>query len=457
VRRGVVAGCGAWTVVLLLAFGIAVSASSLSGRWKTELALDIDAATFGERIFLRSELATEFRVGGWTFANVASCDSDIGLDIVKFAAAGFLGAFDVISSMTFNERGDDFRSVAAARTIIGGVDVWSGATLWGRDVDGYGPGVILGASGVAGNIEFYADITFNIDKSLVWHIIETGFDAFWDRLVLCDILGPACWNCDPTFSFLDVYTKIPWVCFDIETLALFTRSSGFQRCDVWISDVDLGFGGLMLNRFDVLFTVESKAVLLDFGLRLAETACITPYVSLVRDAPEDQGKVDGLLVDALELVWTLGDVTFIASELFDTGGLDPPLPGPLAPILLLGNDARIHKVDLFSGAFGECFVPVAANEAIGIEVRRAGCCGSTFRLGIYTFFDTHLPGTSLFDWSETRVRLEYGSASNLTVSGSLNVDHEQVTSLGIGIELFWGDLVIFGPDWEAACCRVGFI
>jgi hypothetical protein len=253
---------------------------------------------------------------------------------------------------------------------------------------------------------------------------------------------------------LNLYTKVPLGCFDVETLTAFYWHTGFDIFRVWISDVDLGSGGLTIYELRVAFRVEQKDVLLDFGFRLAEIGCVMPYVTLVRDGPWGvEGPIDGLSIDALELVYTVGDVTFIASELFETVG-----GGFSRYLYVLGDDGRIHRIDQLGvlGAFSECFVPVDANEAIGIEVHRIGCCGAAFKLGIYTFFDTDLPGTSLFDWSETRVRVEYGAASNLTVSGSLNVDHEQVTSLGIGIEFLWGDLVIFGPDWEAACCRVGF-
>jgi len=145
-------------------------------------------------------------------------------------------------------------------------------------------------------------------------------------------------------------------------------------------------------------------------------------------------------------------VTVIVSEL---PGAPVPMPCPIpGPIFLIGSDARIHRVDLSSGGFGVCFEPVDADEAIGIEFERAGCCEGAFKFGVYTFFDTDLPGTSMFDWSETRARFEYAVTSNLTVSSYLNVSQDGITWLGVALEVLWGDLGIFGPDWQAACCGI---
>ena len=440
-----------WAVVLSLVFGLAGSASSFSGRWKTELDLDIDpTAAFADSFSLWSEVASEFQIGSWTFANTTFFDSEAGLHLTRFAVEGALGAFGMISSTAFAESFGADRTVLAGRVSVGGVEFWGGTTLWRYTAGDSGAGLIFGASGIAGGSSIYADMAFNIERPIIWRVIEMGFDAVWEQLLLCDLLGPAAVTCDLPFSFLNVHTNSPLGCFDIETLTTFWWVDGFHLFRAWISDVDLGFGGLTLNRVDLLFAIDSKALLLDFGLRLAEAVCITPYVTWVEDA--SIGLIDGFSVRALEMICEVGGVKVIVSELFGA-----PVPGPLlGPIFLIGNDARIHRIDLNFRGFSMCFEPVDADEAIGVEFERAGCCGGTFKLGIYAFFDTDLPGTSLFDWSETRARFEYATASNLTVSGYLDVFEDGIPWLGVAFELLWGDLVLFGPDWQAACCRMVF-
>jgi hypothetical protein len=443
--------------VIVLAFGAVVSASSLSGRLQAGLTFDIDGpGSFLENALLPFEMATEFHVEGWTFAGIARFDSGaIGFlppgDAVKFAAAGPLGAFDVISSMTFLISGPfagSFVGVAAVRVCIGGLDLWGGATLGGSEVRDTATGVLLGARGWVDDVEFQVDMGLNavhMSYDSFGGTFGVGFDTYWRQLLLCDLLAPV-ETCELGFTRLNVYAKFPLSCFEIEAQARFSGVEGFDFLRLWISGIDLELGGLTLGPSMIFFNVNAKSVFFDLGLRLPETFCITPYVSLTRDTPEDMGVVDGLSLDALELIWEIGDVTFIASELFVAAGPDT------FSFYRLGNDARVHPFGVNFGGSSECFTPVEANEAIGIEVRRDGCCGATLGLGLYAFFDTDLPGTSLFDWSETRVTVEYGATSNLTVSGQLNADHEQVTSLGIAFEFLWGHLVIFEPDWQNACC-----
>jgi hypothetical protein len=469
-----------WAGVLLLSFGVALSASTLSGRWDANLFFESDETGVyleGDRWLSEVEMATEFRVDGWTFANVARFDLDEGLDIVKFAAAGALGAFDVVSSMTFDEIYEQFSSFAAVRTSIGGLGLWGGATLWNWQGPGpsSGAGFILGAYGATGDGEFYADIAFNMEGGLSPYIIYNGFEAAWERLMPCDLLGLMASTCDLGWSYLNLYAVLPLGCLDVETWTAFWRFGGFYAFHAWISDVDLGLGGLTLDRFEIAFAADSKSALFDLGLRVAETACITPYVSLSKDfgpivpiraigpIGSAGGQVGGLSLDALELIWEIGDVTFVASELLGTPGLVTS-----QYLYVLGTDARVHRLDALGPGFGAagavgfamsgtCFDVAPAREAIGIELRRDGCCGAAFSLGVYTFFDSVVStATSLFDWAETRVVVEYQGASNLAVWGSVNVDCDQDVALGLGVEFLWGDLVIFGPEWENACCGFFF-
>ena len=124
------------------------------------------------------------------------------------------------------------------------------------------------------NIEFYTDIALNIETFAYGGIIHEGFDEVWDRMILCDLFGPDARSCDLTFSYLNVYTKAPLVCFDVETWTLFRRLEGFHSFNVWISDADFGLGWLTLDELKITFTVDSKVVSFDFGLRIAETVCI---------------------------------------------------------------------------------------------------------------------------------------------------------------------------------------
>ena len=344
--------------------------------------------------------------------------------------------------------------LAAARTFIGGLDLWGGATLWGSTGLESAAGLVLGAHGLVGDVEFNANMGLNawFYRGLLgpfpWSSHTNDFDAFWHQLMLCDLLVPIDFGCEPEFSVFELFARVPLDCFDVESRVLFaTLLDGFDFfLTLSISDVDLGLDGLTLDPFMILFAVDAKAVLVDLDLRLVETLCLTPYISLVSDPLEGMGVVGGLSVDALELIWNVGDVTFIASELFETDPFSRRLH-------MLGDDARIHTIDLLFEEPGDCFTPVEANEAIGIEVYRDGCCGALLGLGIYTFFDTDLPGTSIFDWSETRVTVEYGTAPGFTVSGHINANHKQVTSLGIAFEFLWGQLTVFGPGWGDACCE----
>ena len=439
-----------WAVVLLLVTGVAVSATSLSGRWTSQLDVVIDpAAAFADSLSLWSELATELQIGSWTFANTTFFGSEAGLDLVTFAAQGSLGAFDITSALAFREP-QGFSGIGAARVVVGGLEWWGVATLerWPRPVGA--AGLLMGTLGSVGSVEYYADIAFNLELTSFPYIMEHGFDAFWDLLSLChwSLLDTAQGGCGLPFKYLNLYAEFPWDCLRVQTWAVFYWLRGFGFFDLQVSDVDLGLSGLTLDQLALRFDVDSKTVLFDFGLRMAETFCFTPYVSLQEGA---SGRlIDGLSFDALELICNVGDVTVIVSELLRTS----TQIGLGESILYIGSDARIHELYLSLGGFGECFDPVDANEAIGIEFGREGCCGASMKFGVYAFFDTDLPGTSLFDWSETHARLEYATASSLTVSGYLDVSTAGITWLGVAFEVAWGDLVIFGPDWQAACCGI---
>lgn len=433
-----------WAAVLLLAFGMILSAASLSGFWGTQLMLFDTAGTLPGSIMLSSTMATEFHLGDWTFADLTWLRSDVTMGLMQFTATGPLGAFEVFSSMTFGEfLGTDSFGFVATRTSLGGIGLWGVAALRNGGILGNTMGFLLGTFGSIGSVELYSEIGFGTGPYTSLFIMQEGLDAVWRMMAVCGLpVSIAGSGCGPSFTYLNVYTKIPLSCFDVETWTYFSPE-GFSFSHLWISEVDLGLFGLMWDRLQITFAPDSKQVLFNFGFRLGETICFTPYVSVMEDLAAS--RIDGLSFDALEMVCTVGDVTVIVSDIVDW---DPPAP----PIYVLGDDARIHRNDMVGIPGDDCYTLVEASEGIGIEVGRSGCCANTFYLGLYAFFSTDLPGTSLFGWSETHLGIRYGAAPNFTVSGQLVVVNQGPTRLQLGFELLWGNPTFFGPEWQNSCC-----
>jgi len=362
--------------------------------------------------------------------------------MTRFAAIGSLGAFDLISAIEFDPFWDESHAISAGRAALGGVGLWGAVALDDWMADPW-LGYLFGTYGSVGDVQFYADVGLNIDPIVTWAIIRYGFETVWEQLAFCDMLFPISAG-GPVLTSLNVYTKAPFSCMDIETW-IHVDPHGFQFFSLWASDVDLGIGGLLIDRMELLFRPNAKIVQFDLGFQVGEMACITPYVSLSDDPTTHH--IDGLSFDALEMICTIGDVTVIVSEL-----LNRTLMVPF--FYVIGDDARIHKLE--AGVWGPwwwwCVTPIAASEAIGIEIDRTGCCDTRFSVGLYTFFDTTLPASSPFDWTETHLTFECEFSNGYTVFGHLGTHHSSGMFLQFGFEAVWGDPTVFVPDWMQICC-----
>jgi len=239
-----------------------------------------------------------------------------------------------------------------------------------------------------------------------------------------------------------VFVDFPWCCADVGTWISFS-CLGFEGFSAWAEGIAIGETGLSIERVEVSFEEESKDFYLWFGIDIGEVVCVSPFVSLIQGA---EFTIDGIALDALELVCAVGDVSVTVSELFAPLGLVP------FDFCYIGIDGAIHTLSWFDLDWtlpAECVEPMFdAEEAIAIEVRRGGCCGESF-FGLYSFFDIDL-NESLFSWLGAGARAESSISSSVSLFLEAWIWSDGIESLAFGVEITWGELRNLTGDWD--CC-----
>lgn len=434
------------TAVLCVGLMASIGVGQLAGFFHAEIEFDLDGA-WPESIETDLALGVEYALTDWTFGSLLYAGRD-GLENLAFLAKGPFGALNVHSLYWLQEfswfgqfPGPDLSYADWDNAIW--IDV-SGVELWGffsvQTEDGFGEhlsgsGLAIGGHGVAGDVGIWAEMSFNLEP-LVPFIYWNGLEETIDQDLPCDLVYVLDPTCSLEFSFAEAYLEFPFCCADV-TAWMGVDCLGDFALEAWVRDIPIGQTALVLEWVDLYFDVDGKDLDLWFGLDLGEVLCVTPFVSILEG---QDVTVDGIELDALELTCELGGVAITVSELFS---LDD---------YYIGTDGGIHRWDVCD--FGwvipeECVdVMVEVEEAIGIEVRRDGCCGESF-VGLYSFFDVDL-NDALFDWLGMRARAEIALSSMLSMSLETWLESEGVTWIALGFDVTWGTLRLLSKD--PMCC-----
>jgi hypothetical protein len=331
---------------------------------------------------------------------------------------------------------------------IAGADFWAiFSTVEERDFewDESGAGLAIGAHGLAGDIEVWSEIRFNLHPVLPF-IYENGIEKTVEKNLACDLIDIIDPTCSLDFTGADFMFDFPFCCADVGSWISF-GTGGFYWAEFWMLDLATGIPGVTLERTSLVFTPDEK--MLYFWLEFDPGAglCITPFVTL--DMPpfgpffdiQNAGTIQGFEIDALELVCNIGDVKVVISELFTSDDY------------YIGEDAAIHKrSDFVSFATfpDDCVNPAyGVQEAIAVEIGRDGCCGNETFIGIYSFFDIDLHDV-LFDWLGVRVRAEMSFSPSISAYVEAWIWYDEFDAIILGFDYSWDTLRALIKDWD--CC-----
>lgn len=417
-------------VVTLLVFGlgIGVAAQSFSGSWVTDITFTVNPLNIGS---LTSILDVEYALSGWTFGANMFVD-EIDLFDINFDIAGSLGAFSFWSFLDFDPgsttQTPSFTNWSSlVKVSIAGVELWGAFVLQDKDDDGsIATGWTVGGHGLAGDVEIWASVDFNVDVWSTYTVLTVidgwGWDTLYDWGTYWDC-GDAAWlsgtftatdeTCDPAFTNLDIYIEAPLTCLDFGIWVNFTCDVGFNYINFMLNDIDLGAGWFQLDDLDVKFTVLDKTVTTDFTLTFGDAVCVTPYFDLNQVG---LNVIDGITLRALTLSYTYNGVTIKAGEVFDTY---------YAGFTKSGSLTRYAK----------CAV-TSADEFIGVFFDGDSCCGGLTSASLVTFFDSNLltasTSTGIFDFVLITANVEVGIGSGFSIRGGIDVADDGLAALMAG-------------------------
>ena len=408
-------------------------AGPLSGLWSASIQFDLQ--TFS--MVAKSEVVIDYTISGWTMSATALMNRD-GFDNLFFDTSGVLGGFALRSIVDFDASAAKFRSMLiSAETAIAGVNLYGMFMLDNvgtTQTPSMGSGFILGGWDSIGDVTFWGQAQFNMN-STAGLIYKYGYAWLLDHFIyeVCDTwqkpsgyIDVQTSGCIIEWTGADFMFDIPYECFDLLAHLSFSCTDGFDQLLLELSDIDLGLGCLQLKWMDITFTTTSKTVNTVFDLSIADTACITPYVVLEGVGTELQG----FSLKALKLSYTWDGVTFKAGHMFDTDGWYPYLNYMGSPRYYGWTwDGELATLPI-------CAVPSTHDEYFGLEIDGDACCGGSYYMSAYSWFDTG-DSDGLFDWIETRAEFEVGIGSNLTFSFGLSVTQEGADWIELGTEVLW--------------------
>lgn len=421
--------------LLLLGLGVCAAAQSFSGSWNTDIVLSIDGTSDALTVEnLTSILYVDYEISGWTFGFNTFVNMDELFDI-NLDVAGAIGAFSFYSFLDFNPTlatpaFSDWENVVAVN--IAGAELWAAFVL--QDVTGLGDigtGWAVGAHGVAGLVEVWAEADFNLGSSM-YYIYNYGWDYIhdWESAYSCQSgWGSGWWgvqteSCTPAFSNIDIVVEAPLACLDFVVWVNFDCTNGFDYVTFGINDINLGAGWFQLDDLDVKFTAASKTVTTDFTLTFGSAVCVTPYFDLNQVGIN---VIDGITLQALLLSYTYNGITLKAGELFPNS-------------YYIGFN---ESGSLITSSYPNCIIP-NANEYVGIWFDGDSCCGGLTSASFAVFFDgingnatgDTSTSTGIFDFLLMVADVEIGIGSNFSLRAGLNVTDVglDTISFGFGIQ-----------------------
>lgn len=414
--------------LMILGIGLSAAAAGFSGNWDTDIVFEIDGTTDALTVTsFTSILDVDYTVGDWVFGANMFIDMDELFDL-NFDIAGVLGAFSFYSFLNFDPTTPAFSSWEnLAKVSIAGVDLYAAFAM--TDIAGViGTGFAIGAHGVAGDVEIWAEADFNIagwGGNGVYWAYNYGWDILhdWGTYYDCTVPGweSGFWaaqtaSCTSAFSDLTIYVELPLACLDLLVMVDFNCTVGFNYIQFDLNDIDLGAGWFQLDDLNVKFTVDSKTVTTDFTATFGDAVCIKPYWDIVHDF----ASVTAIDLDALLLSYTYNGVTIKAGELF-------PTPGNYYVGFTKSGSLNHYPT---------CVVP-NANEFIGVWFDGDSCCGGLIDASFVVFFDGIMnavpsASTGIFDFILMVANVEVGIGSGFSIRGGLEVSDVGLELLSAG-------------------------
>jgi hypothetical protein len=430
--------------LLVLGLGLGVSAQTFSGDWTFDAAAHINAGNIVVT-GLATTLDINYSVAGWTFGSGMWVDLG-GLNHIQFTVDGSLGAFGLHSMALFGANVPawyDFENIVSVS--IAGIDVYGVFVVsdlaYPQTPSTVGTGWAIGGHGVAGSVEVWAELDFNLQLwGGSWNgprvYYNYGFDTLyaWDVYQNCDgSLTYDGWvvqttSCAVAFSALNIYVEFPLGCLDFVTNVQFT-CAGFGSITFGLNDVNLGAGWFQLDDLDVKFTAISKTVTTDFTLTFGDAVCLTPKFDLVQDG---LFTIDGIELRALLFEYAFGATTIKAGELFTTGVLTSGTGYPAYYGFTL--DGNLETTD------EDCIVD-DADEFIGVWYEGLACCDGPINASFVVFFDGNLlaasTSTGLFDFILLTANVEVGIGENFLTRLGMSVSDGDLESIQLGFTFSW--------------------
>jgi hypothetical protein len=426
--------------LLVLGLGAAVYASPLTGSWATTIRFDGNPLAI---LNFESILQVDYTVGGWVLGANAIFNAT-AFDNLFFEADGQLGAFRFNSMLDFEPQTPSFMAWTNAATLsLAGVDVFAlfaVENLGTADVPIIGSGAILGLTGSAGDISWSIVNGFNmpVTGTMGYYWYAYGYDWMIARDAYqssCGVFGawykPSTtpWTvqtqgCCVCWSGTSIYVDFPFTCLDVTAYVEFTCAVGFSGFGFAITGIDTGLGWLTIPELDIDFGIKSKALTTYFALEFGEWGCVRPYFQLLGAGNE----IQGIELYALALSYSFNGVTFKAGEIF--AGEDDTYGG------WLNGSAYDYGWSKTGGFTSTCIYKDAYDEYFGIEIDGDSCCGGSFKVGIYNFFDIQAT-TALFDWQEMLASVSLGIGSNTTLYFGVSYLNTGLNWFDIGIKFVW--------------------
>jgi hypothetical protein len=218
----------ALVISLICVLGLAFTglAASLSGSWDTDITIDPQQTGFNDAIGIDSVLTVIYTVGDWAFTSVTTLDEN-GWTGQDFAVAGVLGAFSIASDLVFDPDVPEFTSWGVVTGVsIAGVSFDVAFDLAGNDVT-----LVLGASGVAGDVTVGVEVTFGGDDNDVCDLDWAGVEISLGFPFCCaDLAAVIEFDCSGfagvTFTTGGIaIPNLPWLSIDAELVFRSMRSS----------------------------------------------------------------------------------------------------------------------------------------------------------------------------------------------------------------------------------------
>ena len=360
----------------VLMMGGSALAATLSGSWDTDVVIDPQEANFSDAIAITSEATVSYIVGNWTFSSITDLYEG-GWQDQDFVVSGILGAFTLTSALGFEPTVPAFDSWnTTAAVSIAGVSFDADFTLADSDVT-----LILGGSGVAGDIDVGIEISFGGDDNDV---------------------------CDLNWSELEISVGFPFCCTTLETIALFD-CDGFQSIVLLTEGIAIPNLPFLTLDASIEFTLQTKTLTLSPVIEFGVTACVDLYVDLGTSGGIGPGSplvLESITIDGVGVSCDVGVVTFTGLSYWGAGS---------KPGLLAGTD------------YWEVYHVSSNDEA---------CCGPfTFDLAVY-FLDA---GAMLFDVSliDADVTLQIATQFAFNMGMEIDVELGAFTEWVIGFLVSW--------------------